>query len=291
MTTNTADLGLGFDLDALVDEVVATGIDQSQAKKGPELPAEGMAFLRIFAFLELGKQKYVPKKGMAEKEGLRVKIGVELSGAKWPARQTDEGLKPQTMWLKELTYSQDDRSGWFKLFKQLRGNRTDVRHAIQLLGNRAAFMGEIKHTEDKKYANIVMESITPAVDKRFDATLGENVYTPIQVQELRTPLKVFIWANATPAMFDALYIPGQLEAKLDDDGKVLKPARSRNVYQEKIRGALNLETSPIAAYIQGKISEAAQHDLDEESEPDELPPQVREPAGASDEADPMAGIG
>lgn len=290
MSQQNTDTGLGFDIDALVNEVVATGVDQSKAKTGPELPAEGTAFLRIFAVLELGKQKYVPKKGMAEKEGLRVKIGVELSGAKWPARQTDEGLRPQTMWLKELTYSQDDRSGWYKLFKQLRAGREDIKHIVQLIGDRAAFMGEIKHTEDKKYANLVMESIRPAMDSRFDAERGEQVHTPIQVQALRSALKVFIWNNATPAMFDSLYIPGQLEAKTDDDGKVLKPARSRNVYQEKIRGALNLETSPIAAYIQGKVSAAAQHDLDEEAETDDVPTGVREPAGV-DDADPMAGIG
>lgn len=200
MTEQHIDNGLGFDLDALVNEVVATGIDQSKAKTGPELPAEGTVFLRFFALLELGKQKYVPKKGMAEKEGLRVKLGVELSGAKWPARQTDEGLKPQTMWLKELTYSQDDRSGWYKLFKQLRAGRDDIRHIVQLLGNRAAFMGEIKHSEDKKYANLVLETIRPAMDSRFDPTVGEQVHTPIQVQELRTPLKVFVWANATPTI-------------------------------------------------------------------------------------------
>lgn len=289
MTTNNAALGLN--LDALVAEVTANGVDQTKAKTGPELPAEGMAFLRFFGYIELGKQKYVPKKGMAEKEAPRLKIGVELSGAKWPARQTDEGLKPITMWLKELTLSQDDRSGFYKLMKACTAGRNDVTHFVQLLGNQAAFMAEIKHSEDKKYANIQMDTIRPAVNSQFDPERGEQVHTPIHVQELRSPLRVFVWNNATPAMFDSLYIPGQLDEKRDDAGNVTKPAKSRNVFQEKIRGALNLETSPIVAYITGKVSAAAQHDLDEEAEPDELPPQVRDPAGEAAGDDPMAGIG
>lgn len=291
MTEQNVDYGLGFDLDALVDEVVATGVDQSKAKTGPELPPEGTAFFRIFAVVELGKQKYVPKKGMAEKEGLRYKVGVELSGTKYPPRQTDDGLRPITMWLKELTLSQDDRSGHYKLFKQLTKGMPDVRHMVQLIGNRAAFMAEIKHSDDGKYANIVMESVRPAMDSRFDATVGEQVHTPIVVQTLRTKPLVFIWNNASPAMFDSLYIAGQMEAKTDDAGKVTKPARSRNVWQEKIRQALNLDTSPIADYIKGKVSAEALQALDEESEPEELPPQVRDKADEDNAPDPMGGIG
>ncbi|WP_058358272.1 hypothetical protein [Xanthomonas translucens] len=243
-----------FNIDNIIDDIAEKGIDQGQAKKGPDKLPEGNAFFRIFAYLEYGKQ--VTEYKGDRKERHRMRIGLEVSGKNYPPIQTESGPMPRTIWLQELTLSQDDRAGSYKLFQQL-SKGSKVKHFAQLLGNRAAFMGEIKHSEDGKYVNVLLNTLRPAYAEAVNDD-GELVRTPIKVQELRTPEMLFVWDFATPAMWDSIHIAGEYKAKLDAEGNIVRAAESRNIHQAKILKALNFDTLPCAAYAKGSISRAAE---------------------------------
>lgn len=240
-----------FDLDSLVTAVVEQGVDQSVAKKGPELLPAGTAFFRIFAYLEYGKQ--VTEYKGEKKEKNQIRIGLEVSGKNYPPVQTDNGPRARTIWLRTMTMSQDDRSGGFKLFQLLRKGG-DAKHFIQLLGDRAAFMGEIKHTEDGKYANVDVNTLRPAYTEAYDPETEETTRTPIAVTPLRTAPLVFVRQFATPAMWDSLFVSGEYPAKLDAEGNVVKAAQSKNVHQEKILASVDASTLPIYDYAKGSVN-------------------------------------
>lgn len=242
-----------FNIDSIIEDIAEKGPDQGQAKKGPDKLPEGNAYFRMFAYLEYGKQ-VVEFQG-DRKEKNRARIGFEVSGKNYPPMVTDSGPVARTVWLPEMTLSQDDRSGSYKLFQQLyKGSQ--VKHFAQLLGNRAAFMGEIKHSADGKYANVVVSSLRPAYAEAVNED-GDLVRTPIKVQELRTPEMLFVWDFANPAMWDSIHVAGEFKAKLDAEGNIVRAAESRNIHQAKILKALNFDTLPCAEYARGSVSKAA----------------------------------
>lgn len=262
-----------FNIDNVIDQIVEQGPDQSVEKKGPEKMPEGPAFFRIFAIIEYGlhRKEY---KGEA-KEGKVLKIGLEVFGKNYPPIQTDNGLVPRTIWLKDLGLSQDNRSGSFKLFQMLREGTASggpARHFAQLLGNRAAFKGHIKHSECGKYVNVDMTTLGPARNSSTDEETGETVYTPIKVPPLRSKEMLFIWDFATPEMWDSIYVDGQYREKTDKDGTVTQPARSRNIHQLRILDALNFSTLPCAEYAQGTVSRETAQAVDEVVGSTDTPP-------------------
>lgn len=272
-----------FNIDSMIEQIAEQGPDQSQAKKGPDKLPEGNAFFRIFAYLEYGKQA-IEFKG-EHKESQRMRIGLEVSGKNYPPIQTDNGPQPRILWLREMTLSQDDRSGSYKLFQQLRKG-SDAKHFAQLLGNRAAFMGEIKHSEDGKYANVVMDTLRPAYSEAVNED-GDVVRTPIKVQELRTKEMLFVWQFANPAMWDSIYVEGEFKAKLDAEGNITRPAESRNVHQNRILGALNFDTLPCAEYAKGSVSRAAQEAVDSEVGGTDKVPDLHEALDADEDGLPI----
>lgn len=269
-----------MNIDDMIAQVAAKGPDQSQAKKGFDLPPEGTARARIVEIIELGKHdgEYKGKKKINDK----IVLGFELSGKGYEPRDTDDGPVPIVL-RSTMNLSQGDNSAYFKMFSRIRG---EAKNIVQLLGNRAAFLVKITHSEDKKYANIDFESIRPAYLEQLDDE-GEVVKVPIKVAEALTPLKLFVWDFATPEMWDSIFIEGEWEEKKDDSGKVTKPAQSKNKYQEQIRKANNFDSLPCYDYAKGTVSKAAQEAVDKAvGETTPVPP-----AAAEDPNDPMAGIG
>ncbi|QVW29513.1 hypothetical protein [Stenotrophomonas phage BUCT603] len=260
---------LDFDLNALVEQVEKEGPDQSQAKKGPEKLPEGTPFLRMFGYIELGQQKRMVKG--VEKIQNRGRIGFELSGPKYPPVQTDNGPKPRIIWTQEITLSQDDRSAGFKLFTAM-NKGLKLKHFVQMIGDRAQFMGEIKHSEDGKYANLLLDSIKPAYKEDIDENTGDKILTPYKVAPMVTKPVVFVRAFATPAMWDELFIPGEYEAKVDAEGNITKPAQSKNRWQEQILAAEDAHTLPIYDYAVGKLSRKSQEAVDEAVGGTDTPP-------------------
>lgn len=269
-----------MNIDSLIGAVQSKGVDQSQVKKGAELPAAGTARARLVGYFELGKHagEY---KGQP-KTNNKVQLVFELSGKNHAPRQSDNGPIPQRLSV-NLNLSQSENSQYFKAFARMRG--PDTKHMVQLLGERAAFLVDIVHVkkDDRTYANIDMEKIRPAYLEQLDEA-GEVVKTPIPVDSPLTEVKAFVWDFATPESWDAIYIPGEYEERRDDNGKVTAPARSKNVIQERIRAAINFDSLPCHAYALGAVSAEAEKALEQA---------VGSVAGVGDEDeyDPMAGIG
>lgn len=272
-----------IDIDGLIEQVAAKGPDQSQAKKGGELPAAGQTRLRLVEVIELGKHpgEY---KGV-KKENNKIRLTFELSGKNHPPRQTDDGPKPVLIGT-TLNLSQSDNSQYFALFSRIRG---EAKHISQLLGHRAAFLGEVVHEKkgEQTYANIKLDSIRPAYIEQMDSE-GEITKVPVPVDAALTPCKLFVWDFATPEMWDSIYIDGEWEEKKDDAGNVTKKAQSKNKWQEIIRSALNFEKLPCYDYAKGSVTKEVAQAADEAvGEPSKIPEGVRDEV---DPEDPMAGI-
>lgn len=250
-----------MDISKLIDQVKEKGQDQTQAKKGSDLPPVGTARLRLVEYIELGKQKHTFKGD--EKESLRVHCAFELSGKDYPPIDTDDGPRPRVI-SQTFTLSMSDKAQFFKVFSRMRAG-TDAKHIIELTGDRAAFLGQIVHNKsgDKTYANIDFDTLRPAYLEQL-AEDGETVIkTPLNVTAALTKPLLFVWQFATPEMWDALYIPGEWEERKDDKGNVTAPAQSKNKWQEIIRKALNFSSLPCHEYAAGAVSKESAEALTE----------------------------
>lgn len=278
---------------AAIDEM---GEDQSVAKAGGSgedflAPAGKNVKARLIKYIELGKHdgEWQGKK----KENDKVYLEFELSGKGYEPREHEGTQYPYTIGI-TMNKSQNDGSGWFKIFTRCRMN-TDKQFA-QLIGR--PFLLDLEHSEPNKqgkvYCNIVKTdkcpNIKPALVQLMDAE-GEIVEQPVPVAEPITPLQLFVWKFATEAAWDSIFIDGEWEARTDEGGKETKPAQSKNKFQLQIRAAKNFLGLPIADYAAGKVAKGAVEEL-AGALPDtsSKPPRVDPPADAGAE-DLMQGIG
>lgn len=280
---------MAVDIKKLAAKAKKTGRDFTKTKEGGgdyQPPAAGPCNLRFVGYFELGLQKKTFKG--TEKRVKQVQLVFELSGKNYPVKELDDGTKlPVRMTITE-TDSDNVKATINKIFKKMNydGKAT---HFVELLGN--AYRGRVFHTEKDTdgggkvvYANLRNEDgyvITPPVVEQVDDD-GNVTTKPIKVAEPVTELKCFLWDNPDMEQWASIYIDGEYEAVKDEKtGKVVKPARSKNVIQNKIRAALNWEGSPMQLLLEdGELdtddTEGNEADGDEqehdESDDDTPPP-------------------
>lgn len=282
-----------MDINALINKVKAQGQDQSAAQKGGgdyAPAAAGTTGARLVGYYEVG-QHAGEWQGTPKVNNL-VKLVFELIGSKHPVRETEGGEKIPARLTVTYNLSMNTKAGYYKLFSRV---RTEEKHMVELLGK--AFLVNVVHVErgegDNKrvYANIEKDSIRKPVIQQVDPESGDISDQPFKVGPAVSDLKAFVWDFATPEMWDSIYIPGEWEERKDDSGKVVAPARSKNVLQEEIASALNFKGLPIYDYAAKKLTredaealDAALGDVENTDEP--------EPAAQAEEqaADPLAGI-
>ncbi|CDL65177.1 conserved hypothetical protein [Burkholderia phage Bp-AMP2] len=249
---------MALDIKKLAAKAKKTGRDFTKTTTGGggeyTPPAAGPCNLRFVGYFEIGLQKKTFKG--AEKKVKQVQLVFELSGKNHPPKVLDDGTKlPIRMTITE-TDSSNVKANIIKLFNKMNyeGKAT---HFAELLGN--AYRGRVYHTEKENdgnkivYANLRNEdgyTITPPVVETVDD--DGNVETkPVKVAEPLTELKLFLWDNPDKEQWDSIYIDGEIEAVKDEKtGKIVKPARSKNVIQNKIRAALNWEGSPMQLLLE-----------------------------------------
>lgn len=233
------------------------GTDQTQASVGftSETPEEGACTLRLIDYIELGQHEdeYQGEK----KTPKQVYLNFEVSGPKWPAENPETGrTKPFTIGF-TLTLSNSDRATFHKLFTTM-AQGTDAKHMMELLGH--PFVGEIIHNKSKDgkktYANLNSKAkgytIKPAFDEIPNRATGGVDRIPVEVPELVSPIRCFLWDFADKEQWDSIFIDGITPAKTDEKtGEELYPARSKNWLQGLIRNALNFKGSPIADVLEG----------------------------------------
>lgn len=280
-----------LDIKKLVAKAKKTGRDFTKTTSGGggeyAPPAAGPCNLRFVGYFEIGLQKKTFKGN--EKKVKQVQLVFELSGKNYPPKELDDGTKlPVRMTITE-TDSTNVKANINKLFNKMNfeGKAT---HFAELLGN--AYRGRVYHTEKETdghkvvYANLRNEdgySITPPVIEVVDEEAGEVTVKPIKVAEPLTELKLFLWDNPDKEQWDSIYIPGEYEAVKDEKtGKIVKPARSKNVIQNKIRAALNWEGSPMQMLLEDGDLET------DDTEGNEADPDEYERDEADDDTPPLS---
>lgn len=238
------------DLRLKIQRAVSGGPDmrKPQYPGGYEPPAAGLARARLVGYFELGTHEEEFENRKRDRE--KVDLVFELSGPNHAPRQLENGtLVPIRIAVQE-TLSLDERSNFFRLFGALNyaGKAT---HMAELLGD--PFIVEVFHRPSVDGTKIYATLKGPAGymvtgPDIHDARTGRDIH--VEVAQPITDLRMFVWASADKEDWYSIHIPGEYEEKKDAEGKVISPARSKNVIQECIMSAKNWPDHPLAAVVQ-----------------------------------------
>ena len=244
-----------FDFSQIADEVASQQADANVAKAGGGSytpPPKGLARLRLVGYIELGQ--HVKKiTGKPDKKEDQAWLIFELSGKGYEPKELEDGTKIPMRLTVKLNKSLNEKATYYKLFKRMNYEQKAT-NFIQLLGQPGHF--EIPAKEAGGQPTIIANfrddagnlTIRPPRIEAMDET-GDVVVKPLPVAAAISEQRCLVW-NAKPEhlgkMWASLYIP-EAEASEGDEGK---EQRSRNVYQNTIKAAINFEGSPIHQYLQ-----------------------------------------
>jgi hypothetical protein len=257
-----------IDFKALGAKAAAEGADQTKTVAGGggdyEPPKAGRCNLRFVGYVELGKRKgsYMGKPNLQDK----VEVVFELSGKNHPPTILDDGTKVPIRITIEENLSMGDKARFPKLFNRM-NYKGDAQHMVQLLGE--AYIGDVIH---RKYAKKGEDKSMPETWTGIAAELfnkADGLYTvrpprfevldeegqptgEVKVIPVDAPLTVpkgFLWQYADKEMWDSLYIEGEYPERKNEKGEVTAPAKSKNVWQNKIKQAANFKGSPVYEVI------------------------------------------
>lgn len=299
-----------LNLNAIAEATQAAGYDQTKAVAAggdfefvPHAP--GPCRLRFVGYIEVGKQEItIPGKPVQVKP--QVVLQFEVIPFNIPGedgtlvtrharnKNAEDQEYPKIIEVK-LNQSQDERSGMFKLFTRMNydGKAT---HFVQLLGH--AYLGTIYHRKytgrDKK------EHIAEELSSKED---GMSIRPPrsqdpetlqmkaIPVGVATAPIRAFVWglsdADMLKSMWDSLFIDGEYPEQKDESGKVVKAARSKNKWQNMVKGAKNFEGSPIYSVL---VAGGQKVDIPTSTQDMDDEPPFEPDAPKEKGADPLAGI-
>lgn len=264
-----------FDFQAMGAKAASEGKDMTKAQAGGggdfAPPKAGFVLLRLVGYFEIGKQK-----GMfAGKPTIKDKAMMvfELSGPNHPPIVTEAGDKIPMRLTIEETLSLNEKARFFKLFGRMNyaGKAT---HMVQLMGE--GYKAKIIH---RKYAKKGEDKSKPETWTGVAAELYDKVagtytiepprrevidmdesspnfqmptgeYAAIPVPAALTDMKAFLWDYSPIEHWNALFIEGEYPERKDEKtGKVIAPAKSKNVIQNLIKGATNFKGSRIYTLI------------------------------------------
>ena len=282
-----------FNFNEIADEVAAVQADANVAKAGGGSytpPPKGLARLRLVGYIELGQ--HVKKiTGKPDKKEEQAWLIFELSGKGYEPKELEDGTKIPMRLTVKLNKSLNEKATYYKLFKRMNYEQKAT-NFIQLLGQ--PFLGNVSHFEVPAKEAGGQPTITanfrddagnltirPPRIEAMDEETGDVVVKPIPVAPAVSEQRCLVW-NAKPEhlgkMWASLYIP-EAEASEGDEGK---EQRSRNVYQNTIKAAINFEGSPIHQYLQSAGVDLGIPEPDKGQASD---------AGKPDADDPLNGVG
>lgn len=250
---------MGINVKNLQDKVkkaVQQSADMNEAKAGGtyEPPAEGMAMLRFIGWIETGQHK-TTYKGV-DKLTYKGEAIFELHGKKYPVEEVDGKKFAKRLTVKlnlpDPGKNPGAKSTLYKLFKAMNWENKYT-HIAEMLGQ--DFIGTVFHREyeqdgEKRVAaqfnDPKIEESPLTIRSPHLAVMGDDgepetkrVKVPDPVSELR----LFLWSNPDAEQWASIYIPGEYE-----NGNV---KRSKNVWQNRIKAAVNFEGSEIEALLLG----------------------------------------
>lgn len=217
-----------------------------------EPPAAGPCRLRLVSYVEIGVHEKTFK-GQSKKQD-RCRLAFEVSGPKHPPREVDGKSYPHMVYVEE-TLSRHEKANFVKLFNQLNYDQTAT-HPAQCVGK--AYLGTIVHRAWKKKDDPADPSKWTGLDVGLRNDTGYTIRAPrfedpetgdlrvVEVAPPVTPLTFFLWSDPDMDCWNSIFIDGEYPERKDEKtGKVIMPAKSKNVVQAKIISALNFEGSAI----------------------------------------------
>lgn len=202
-------------------------------------PKEGPTRLRFIGYVELGEH---PGSAKFPKPRARAKFIFELSGRNHPPIENDDGEKFPIRMDFELPISNHENSNYVALFNRM-NHKKDATTFPELLGG--GYLGRVYHNKsgERTYANLNDYKEPHDINPPFVLDPETDDYREVKIDEPLSELRLFLWDFPSKPMWDSIYIDGEWPERKDADGKVIAPARSKNVFQNKIREALNFEGS------------------------------------------------
>jgi hypothetical protein len=261
-----------FNNDAIAAAIAAAAAvapDMKESTKGGGTfvpPAAGGCLVTLVGYVELGIQqvpasKFDPIKFPGGPEE-QVQLTFELHGKGREPKEVGESktLVPERISV-TLKKSLNEKAWFYKIFNTMNYDK-QATHFAQLLGKH--FRAVVIHSVPKKAGDPVYAGFKDSNGFTFAPPTYNPVDPDTQIPDMSitklfpkpnaiTPLKLFLWDFPSKPMWDSLYIEGKYEDRKDDKSGVVTPGRSKNVFQEKIRGANNFKGSPVAELLVGDI--------------------------------------
>jgi len=208
-------------------------------------PAAGIARARLVGYFELGthEEEFEGKKRDREK----VDLVFELSGPNHEPTVWGGQAIPVRITAQE-TLDMSYGSSFYELFDAMdRACGGGATHIAEMLGK--PFIVEVFHRRSRDgktvYANLRGPNGYNVKGTALkDSRTGKPV--AVDVAQAITDVKAFVWGIATAADWYGIHIPGEYPERRDADGVLIRPARSKNVIQEKIAAAKNWASHPLS---------------------------------------------
>lgn len=258
-----------FDLNSIIDQAANESADMSEASKGgtgPTPPAAGTCIATLVGYIELGLRIKKGYKGGADKRVRKARFILELAGGSNPHTKT-EGDNPVTIakrinvnvWLPPAGKQASEKSGYYKVFSAFNADKS-AKIPAQCLGRHVkVIVSQEKFTneqgEEITYGSVGNATdgfrISPAtIDLTDEAGMPTGEVKLIPAPPVISSQRCFLWDYANKQMWDSLFIEGEYEAVEAADGKPARPAKTKNVIQEELKGALDWVGSPIQSILQ-----------------------------------------
>ncbi|WP_155626737.1 hypothetical protein [Burkholderia vietnamiensis] len=208
-------------------------------------PAAGLARARFVGYFELGmhEEEFEGKKRDREK----VDLVFELSGPNHEPTVQGGQTIPVRITVQE-TLDMSYGSGFYKLFDAMDsacgGGAT---HIAEMLGK--PFIVEVFHRRSRDGKTVYANLHGPNGYNVKGTALKDPVKGKLVIVDVApaiTDVKAFIWGIATAVDWYGIHIPGEYPERRGTDGAQIKPARSKNVIQEKIAAAKNWASHPLS---------------------------------------------
>lgn len=249
-----------IDINAIAQTAaVEADLTKVQAFKESEPLAEGPCRLRLLSYIELGLH---PGTKQFPKPKEKAKVVFEVVSKKHLEKDSEGKTVHRTITV-YFNKGTSAKAGDRKLFNAMNASVGNIyTHFAEMIGK--GFAAKITNSVPVAPATAVYSNLdegprdastytfTPPfkIDEDGEFVLTEDgARIPVEMPELRGKPQLFLWEmdalsdEQIIAMWDDLYIEGEWEAKEAQDGKPARPAKSKNVIQEKIMAGVSWEGS------------------------------------------------
>ena len=231
-------------------------VDMTETKTGGGsrgLLPTGTAIVRLSTYVEFGKHVETFA-GQAKPPTLQFKLGFRIVGGGGKNKEGKgekyvqaDGNLPYISDFFDTAMSQHEKSKAVKYFNALNRVGNKATHFVQKVAEQCLYTVPITVVTKagKEYNHIDFSNLQPALNSEFEE------YANTDLPQLKEEhIQVFLWDSPTKEMWDSIEIKGQWEARTDDSGAVISPAKSKNFLQEKCIAAIDFEGSPLELLLQ-----------------------------------------